>query len=86
MAYTLPKDTDPDQKMDQMDTNSDEEFFDAENETENEEMAEGREKSTGIKMLKFPTRDIYVPGNFWRCLFQIWIFRQKFNFSAIFTF
>ena len=44
-----------------METNSDEEFFDAD-EMEDEEIAEGREKSTKIKLLKFPNREIFVPG------------------------
>ena len=40
---------------------SDEEFFDAE-EPSSEELAEGREKQLDIKMLKYPDRNIFIPG------------------------
>ena len=40
---------------------SDEEFFDAE-EPSSEELAEGRDKQLDLKMLKYPERNIFIPG------------------------
>ena len=42
---------------------SDEEFFDAE-EPSSEELAEGRDKQLDLKMLKYPERNIFIPGFF----------------------
>ena len=43
---------------------SDEEFFDAEEPNSETDIAEGREKMTKLKLLKFPEKDMFVPGKF----------------------